>query len=276
MKIYIDVLMITNMILTFVYLQCVSVLTHRKVSKVRTILCCIIGGVGSLVVIVNSDSFIISLIITIVKIALSLLIVLIAFRCGIRKKAIKYIFLYFFINIMFTGICFIIWNVTNSRLIYINNYTIYFDISLLSMIIAVICIYIIITVYEFTLRHFFSQSNRYKAIYTVGDYQIELNAVADSGNKLCDPFTGTPVVIFCCNEMFDHFNLDNEDSFIQSGFRLTPCSTINGRSVIPITSKGRVTIADGENNWTELKCCVGITRNDKQKARAIFDPLLLQ
>lgn len=143
------------------------------------------------------------------------------------------------------------------------------------MTVATILIYCIISAYEWLLRRKYNASESYRAIYSIGNYQLELPAIADSGNKLCDPFTAVPVVIFCCNELYDHFNLDNDRLHLQAGFRLTPCTTINGESFIPITSKGNVTITDSHKNAKSIKCCIGIIRNEKQKAKAIFNPSLL-
>ncbi|MGN0601450.1 MAG: sigma-E processing peptidase SpoIIGA [Oscillospiraceae bacterium] len=275
MKIYLDVLIITNSIITLIYIQCICKITHIKISRIRLLLSSAFGGIASLIVILNNEGFIKSALITTLKLLIAGIIILIAFNIKSFKLSLKYIFLYFLMDIVFSGICLIIWQTTKSKIIYVKNYTVYFSISLLHMTVAAILIYGIISVYEWILRRKFNKAEKYKAIYSIGDYEIELKAIADSGNKLCDPFTGIPVVIFCCNELFEHFNLDNEKLFLQSGFRLTPYSTVSGKSVIPITSKGTVKILDGNNNVKNIRCCVGITRNNNQQARAIFNPCLI-
>ena len=275
MKIYLDVLIITNAVITLIYLQCICKITHSTISRIRILLSAAVGGISSLIVIVNSGGFIKSALVTAAKLAISGLIVLISFKSHSIKSFFKYIFLYFFIDIVFSGICLAVWNITKSRIIYVKNFTVYFDISLLQMVVAAVIIYGIISIYEWILRRKFNSAEKYKAVYCIGDYQLELPAISDSGNKLCDPFTGMPVVIFSCNELFEHFNLDNEKFYLQGGFRLTPYSTISGESFIPITSKGKVKITDSHNNEKIVKCCIGITRNDKHKAKAIFNPCLL-
>ena len=275
MKIYLDVLIITNAVITMIYIQCICKLTHSRISKIRQFVCSSIGGISSLIVILNSNGFFRSVLITTAKLAVAGLIVLIAFNINSIKAFIKYIFLYFLMNIVFSGVCLLVWNITESKIIYVKNFTVYFNISLLHMVIAAILIYGIISVYEWILRRKFNCSESYRATYSIGEYELELPAISDSGNKLCDPFTGTPIVIFSCNERFEHFNLDNEKLYPQGGFRLAPYSTISGNSFIPITSKGNVKITDSQDNVKLVKCCIGITRNDNQKARAVFNPCLL-
>lgn len=275
MRIYLDILIITNAVITMIYIKCISKITHTYISNTRLFLGSTIGGISSIIVILNSSGFVRSALITTGKFLIEALIIVVTFKCRSFKATVRYVFMYFLMDIVFSGICLIIWETTKSSVIFVKNYTVYFNISLIHMIIAVILIYVMISAYEWILRQRMNVTENYRAIYSIGDYEIELPAIADSGNKLCDTFTGTPVVIFCCSELFEHFNLDNEKLYLQSGFRLTPYTTIKGKSVIPITSKGNVKIADSKNNIKNVKCCIGVTRSDNRKAKAIFNPCLL-
>lgn len=275
LRIYLDILVITNAVITMIYIKCISKITHTYVKNLRLFLGSSLGGIASIIVVMNNSGFLRSALITTAKLAIAGTIVLISFKCRSLKNAIKYMFMYFLMDIIFSGICLIIWETTESSIIFVKNYTVYFNISLLHMIAAVILIYAFISVYEWILRCKMNAAESYKAVYTIGDYEVEIPAIADSGNKLCDTFTGTPVVIFCCSELYEHFNLDNEKLYLQSGFRLTPYTTIKEKSVIPITSKGNVKIIDSRNNIKSIKCCVGITRSDDRKAQAIFNPYIL-
>ncbi|MBQ9375822.1 MAG: sigma-E processing peptidase SpoIIGA [Ruminococcus sp.] len=276
MKIYLDVLIITNCITTLVFLSSISRITHRNSSKLRTTLSSLIGGISSLIVVLNPHGFLQSVAITIIKLLLITLIVFIAFNLKSIKALAKYIFLYFFIELVFAGISLLLWQITDSKIIYIKNYTVYFDISLIYLVIATIVIYAIISLYEWLLWIKFNKVEKYKATYTIGNYEIKLPAIADTGNKLYDLFTGTPIVVFCSAELYEHFNLDNVSQYSIAGFRLSPYSTVSGDSVIPITSKGSVTISDSSGNKAPVKCCVGVIHNGKNKSRAIFNPCLLQ
>lgn len=276
MKIYLDVLIITNCIMTIVYLQCISRITHTAISKNRMVISSLTGGIASLIVAVNANGFLQSFAVTIVKFLLIALIVFIAFKLKKAKDFAKYIFLYFFIELIFAGISLLLWQITGSRIIYVRNYTVYFDISLIQLVIAAIVIYLIISVYEWILRYKFSPSEKFRATYSIGNYSIELPAIADTGNRLCDAFTGMPIVIFYSGELYEHFNLDNEKLYPLGGFRIAPYSTVSGNSVMPITSKGTVTITDSSGNSKPVKCCVGVIHSGKNKSRAIFNPTLLK
>lgn len=275
MKIYLDVLFITNAVITLMYLKGLSKITHSKLKNSRIILASLFGGISSLILIIETHSFWQAALITTLKLAAVSAEILIAFGFGSIKKLFRYSILYIILNLIFAGCCLILWEITGSKIIYIKNYTVYFDISLLSIILSVILAYGAITVYDLITNRNFRKSHCYKAKYRIGDYEITLPAIADSGNLLCDSFTGCPVVVFYCNELFDHFNLDYENQFSLNGFRLIPCTTINGKCLLPVTSKGTVEVVDNNHFSKEIACYVGIARSGSNKSRAIFNPSLL-
>ncbi len=275
MKIYIDVLVITNAAVTLMFIMGLGKITHSPLRKLRTAVSCIFGGLSSLLVIAQPNGFFQSLIVTIVKTVCILITILIAFRWRGFMNLIKYFGLYIAMNILFAGCCFLLWEITGSRIIYIKNYTVYFDISLTSIAIATILAYIAISAYDAITARCFGKTKAYKAKYTVGDYEITLPAIADTGNTLCDSFSGIPVVVFYCDELYSHFNLDHENYYTVNGFRLIPYSTINGSSLMSVTSRGKVEILSEDNFAKEVRCYVGVVKSADNKSRAIFNPNLL-
>ena len=275
MKIYADVLVITNCIINMIYLQTTAKLTHRRTGAVRLFLGSLFGGMLALLIAADGSSFIGAVIITVVKftgIALTLLI-------GIKFKSVGSYFrclaVFAAVRAAYTGLIIVYWQLSGSKRIYVRNYTTYFDISLLKLTTAVITAYILLSLYDMVVRHFRRKTDKYEAVFRSGDYQVRLPAVADSGNTLCDSFTGLPVVIFCCSDMYLHFGLDNFEQSALMGFRLTPYKTIDGQGLIAVTSKGDVTIYNEKGTERMIKCCVGIKPTDSRHSRAIFAPELL-
>lgn len=80
MKIYLDVLIITNCIMTMIYLQCISRITHSRIKRSRIVISSLTGGIASLIVAVNAKTFIQSCAVTTVKLTLIGLIVFISFN----------------------------------------------------------------------------------------------------------------------------------------------------------------------------------------------------
>lgn len=57
MKIYIDVLVITNALISLIYLQCISRIVHQKIPALREAAACTFGGAGSLIAMIHTNSF---------------------------------------------------------------------------------------------------------------------------------------------------------------------------------------------------------------------------
>lgn len=275
MKIYIDLLILTNFILTMVYLETLGKLVHRKISGGRLAVSSIIGGLFSLIIVMNGASYPIAWMITVLKGVGIMLTLLFCFKYKSVRQYFKYLFIYCAVRLVYLGATLVFWQLSDSKKIYVRNYTFYFDISLLKLTLAVITAYIILSLYEFFTSRNSADSTAYTAIFKSGDYTLKLPAVSDSGNKLRDSFTGIPIVIFYCSELYSHYKLDENYENL-NGFRLVPFNTVNGGGLIPVTAKGEVTIIDNKDNAKQIKCCVGILKSDNSRSRAIFDPILLQ
>ena len=57
MKIYLDVLMITNAVITLIYINCICRVMHEKISSARETAAAAVGGAGSLIAVLDSSSF---------------------------------------------------------------------------------------------------------------------------------------------------------------------------------------------------------------------------
>jgi stage II sporulation protein GA (sporulation sigma-E factor processing peptidase) len=246
---------------------------HREISVPREIVACVIGGFGSLIAMAESNGFFGAWLITAAKFGIISAIILVAYSPLTAMGFAKHIFLYAVTELLFGGICFMLITVTHSRIIYMKNYTVYFDISLLDIAVCCCGVYLLIILCEKIRNKRIAAENRYRATYNLGKYEITMPAIADTGNMLCDSFTGVPVVIFCCTEMYEHYNLSCPEQMCFYGFRPIPYSTVGSDGLIYITSKGNVKITGG-NFSKDVECCVGILPT-KDNPHAIFNPTLL-
>ena len=81
-------------------------------------------------------------------------------------------------------------------------------------------VYGLLCLYENITRRCFNRAAKYEAIYENGGFIVKVPAICDSGNRLCDSFTGTPVVVFCCDRLFYHYDLDRDEPDPLSGFKI--------------------------------------------------------
>jgi stage II sporulation protein GA (sporulation sigma-E factor processing peptidase) len=273
MKIYLDVLVITNSVVTLIYLWCICRITHDKITPKREIAACAVGGAASLLVMAQSESFVGAFFITAAKFAAVGIIIFAAFSPKSLSEFVKFYFLYGALELIFGGLCFMYINLAQSRIIYIKNYTVYFDVSLLEIGACCACFYLITAVWEHIRLKNSGAQRKFRASFAEGKYEITLPAIADTGNMLCDSFTGAPVVIFCSDELYERYELSRPEQTALYGFRPIPYSTISGDGLIYITSKGSVTISCRDFTKS-VNCCVGVVPSSGG-THAIFNPEIL-
>lgn len=274
MKIYIDIVIITNTIITLICIETAARMINTKLSNRRLFLSSFIGGLTSLLIAVPANEYSTAVLITIIKILSYPMIALIAFKFKSIAKLIRNTLILFTENLAYMGIVLVLWEFSDTKLIYIRNYTVYFNISVMQITIAVVATYAALTVIEI-IRKAAKSSDNYNAVYTCGNYKLCVRAVADTGNKLCDCFTRTPVVIIYCDDLYYYYGLDSPATLSSGKFRLLPFETINGGGLIPVTYSGELTIIDDNYSYSDLKCCIGIKRSCGKRARAIFNPRIL-
>ena len=271
MKIYIDIAIITNTVITLICIEAAAKLINTKISNKRAFIAALFGGMTSLLIAVPANQYSVAVLITIIKLLSFPIISLIAFKYKGIAKLIRNTLILFAENLAYTGIVLVLWEFSDTKLIYIRNYTIYFNISILQITIAVAATYAVLTVIEI-IKKASDSSDNFNALYTCGNYRLCVPAVADTGNKLCDCFTRTPVVIIYCDDLYYYYGLDSPCAFSSGKFRLLPFETINGGGLIPVTYSGELTIYDDNKSYKDLKCCIGIKRSCGTKSRAIFNP----
>ena len=274
MKVYIDVLIISNILINTVFVKILAAAVHEKPKRKNILLCMIPAALSSLLIVIKPESYPESLLITVLKLAAVTLIVKIAFRLKTEKRLFIYTSIYIAVNIAFGGLCMIMWELFGAGFIKTGNLTVYFDIPIWLLILCTAAAYGLITMYE---RIRFTASvgkEKYRALFVFGSFSAEVPAVSDTGNKLIDSFSGEPVVVFSSSRIYYHFDLDDPGNYPTGGFHLIPCTTIAGTSLLPVTLKGKVTIFSDSGLIKELCCAAGITKSSG-KDRAIFDPRLL-
>lgn len=274
MKIYVDVLIITNSLICLIYLRCISHIVRQNIPAKREAAAAAAAGVGSLIAVADAQSMLSAFLVILAEMLIISAVIITAFLPHDIREFVKYFFLYLVTELLFGGCCFMIINLTKARIVCIKNYVIYFDVSLMQLGICSALIYIITALYESFQRRKLYAEVRYKARCVIGKYEITLPALADTGNHLSDSFTGEPVVIFRSDDMYEQYKLDMPEQMAFYGFRAVPYSTIGGDGLVFVTSKGNVTIFSDESS-KEVKCCVGIVPSEKRKQCAIFNPCIL-
>ena len=244
MVVYIDVLIVLNLYVNYFLIRAAAMVMRRVCSRKRCVSAAFAGALGALVILLPELPF---WAVALFKIALGALVVFITF--GRQKPADFAICVLFFLLVSFTfaGVMVALWTFAAPLGMVWSNGTAYFNIPLSAIAAFTAAAYCAVR-----LVRFFADKrlhcNRVCAVkISSGECEITLRGLCDTGNELCDLFSGKPVVVCCFdkiaplapNEVLDYFN-----GKLAESLRVIPCRTVSSEALVPIF-KADITI-DGK------------------------------
>lgn len=202
-------------------LQITARLCKKKINLIRIILSSAVGGVYSLIILIDSLP---AYIVFATKIIAALIMVLIAFKFFRVKSLVQTLGVFIFSSFLLLGVITGVLYLTKTPYIAINNSAVYLDVSSKQLILCALVAYILSCIV--VRLHNKSISN--KQIYTIEieneGKSVTLFAFADTGNKLREPFSNYPVIIV--RREFA------EKVVGSSKLRLIPATTVNNSSML--------------------------------------------
>lgn len=284
MVIYLDVLILINLYVTYFQILAVSVFTHRKSVWYRKLSAAGIGAVASLSIFIPQEMV---LTLTLLKIFLCALIAFVAFGyTGFRAYAVSVLFL-MLVSFVFSGLMFCVWLfAAPMKMLFING-TVYFGIDTMTIILSTCAAYGVVRIIRYILDKNGKTDGKYTVIIKNNGRECRLSALADSGNGMVDCFSGLPVIVcrrdMCADvsppaiEMIEN-NSDISDIGTQmiKGVRIMPFSTV-GKGGLICMFKAESVVIDDETNEEKypVNALIGIVIGGRQEYEAIFNPKIL-
>lgn len=277
--IYIDILLLLNFYITYFLIVGSSCLLHRKITLKRRISAAAAGAASSLAIFLPALPLLLNLVL---KLAASSLIVLSAWGFGGIKSFLGNTAFFFLVNCLYAGVMLGLWLfVCPSGMMY-NNGVSYFDIPLWIALAATAAAYFIVRIIRRILDSKNALDKKYTLEIITEKGTVTLSAMADSGNKLTDFFTGLPVIFcdlekcrqICPNSVLDQFSEKEKEPESIKGVRLIPCSTVSGGTMAVCFKPDKILIDNGERK-KEAEALVGFTERGLQGAEAVFNPVIL-
>lgn len=284
MVIYLDVLILINLYVTYFQILAVSVFTHRKSIWYRKLSAAGIGAVASLSIFIPQEMV---LTLTLLKIFLCALIAFVAFGyTGFRAYAVSVLFL-MLVSFVFSGLMLCVWLfAAPMKMLFING-TVYFGIDTMTIILSTCAAYGVVRIIRYILDKNGKTDGKYTVIIKNNGRECRLLALADSGNGMVDCFSGLPVIVcrrdMCADvsppaiEMIEN-NSDISDIGTQmiKGVRIMPFSTV-GKGGLICMFKAESVVIDDETNEEKypVNALIGIVIGGRQEYEAIFNPKIL-
>ncbi|MCR4780260.1 MAG: sigma-E processing peptidase SpoIIGA [Ruminiclostridium sp.] len=232
MIVYIDVLIVINIYVTYFTLRAAALMLHTRLSLFRLAASSVAGGIMSLAALIPIPV----LPSLLLKAALTVLIVLAAFGFGSLRDMILRSALCVTVSMLICGAAALIHEFAGTDFIFSANGYAYMNVSALVLVISSAVIYGVLSLWRrFTDSP--ADSVRVGLTVTRGDRTAVLSAITDSGCFLRDQFTGSPVIL-CRAAAADPVLPPNVHAYISggrmediSGIRLIPMTTAAGTSL---------------------------------------------
>lgn len=193
MTIYIDIVLIENLVMNFIIILATGVVLKEKIRLIRILCASLLGAIYSVVSYVSIFKIYSSIIL---KIILSVVVVYIAFSPQTMKKMWKDLLLFYLTSFVFGGAAFALIYIVKPQEILMKNGLFLGTYPLKTIILGSIIAFIIIVTAFTVVKTKFTKKDMFCEIeIQLNNKKILTTAMLDTGNLLKEPITGTPVIV---------------------------------------------------------------------------------
>ena len=244
MTIYIDIVLIENLLMNYIILFATGVILKIPIKHVRLILASFVGAIYTIIAYISglkiySNFFL--------KFILSVIIIYIAFNPNQLKKLLKYTLMFYLTSFVFGGAAFALIYIVKPQEILENNGLVLNSNSLKVIFISAIIAFIVVIIGFKIVKNKISAKDMYCDLkIKINDKNIETKAMIDTGNFLKEPITNTPVIVVEHTLLYDCIPkeiLNHMESILGGDFSEIPDQVkeeyVSRLKVIPFSSLGK-------------------------------------
>lgn len=244
MTIYIDVVLIENLIMNYIILFTTGLILKLKIQSIRILIASLLGAIYSIIaytgVLKIYSSFLL-------KIVLSVLIVYIAFNPQNVRKMWKDLLIFYLTSFVFGGAAFALIYIVKPQDIIMKNGLFLGTYPLKTVILGAVIAFAVIIAAFSIVKSRISKKDMFCEIETkINNKIVRTRAIIDTGNMLKEPITNTPVVVVEHTLLYECIPkeiLNNLENIIGGDFKKIPEQIkekyISKLKLIPFSSLGK-------------------------------------
>ena len=244
MTIYIDIVLIENLIMNYIILFTTAVVLKIKVNHIRLILASLLGAGYSIIAYMGIIKVYSSIIL---KIILSVLIIYIAFNPQNIKKMCKDLLLFYLVSFVFGGAAFALIYIIKPQNILMKNGLFLGTYTLKTVMLGAVVAFCIIIGAFAIIKNKISKKDMFCEIeILIKQKKIKTKAIIDTGNMLKEPITNVPVIVvehILLYSCMPKEILNNLKEIMGGDFKNIPCDIqekyISKLKLIPFSSLGK-------------------------------------
>lgn len=244
MTIYIDVVIIENLIMNYIILFATGIILKVKIKNIRLILASLLGAIYSVVAYMSILEIYSSIFL---KIILSIIIVYIAYYPQNVKQLCKDILIFYLTSFVFGGAAFALIYIVKPQDILMKNGLFLGTYPLKTILLAAVVAFIIIIAAFKIVKSKITKKDMFCNVnIKINNTEIETKAMIDTGNLLKEPITNTPVIVVEHTLLYNCMPkeiLNNLENILGGDFEKVPENIkneyISKLKLIPFSSLGK-------------------------------------
>lgn len=244
MTIYIDIVLIENLIMNYIILLTVAIVLKIHRNNVRILGSSLIGALYAIFAYTSTLEIYSTIF---VKILLSIIMIYIGFKPQNIKILCKQILLFYLTSFVFGGAAFSLLYFIKPQDVLMKNGVLLGTYPLKTVMLSAIVGFIVVVITFKIVKNRISKKDMYcKIDISLNNKNIETIAMIDTGNLLKEPITNTPVIVVEHTLLYDVIPkeiLNNLNEILGGDFSKVPEKIKNEYmlklKVIPFTSLGR-------------------------------------
>ncbi len=258
-----DVLFILNFFITFLLLQVTAKVTKCAAKTGRLVLSSALGGLYALIILVDLPSYLSVL----SRIIAAAVLLLTAFSLHRVKHFAAALLVFLFVNLVFLGVIVGCYLLFQSERIAVNNGTVYFDIGARGLLVCAFFAYVLSCGIVRLYNRKMAAGEVYTLLVESGGQCVTLFALADTGNRLREPFSGAPVIVAQEERLAALFDEKSQ--------RLIPASTVSSTAYLRAFKPDRVTVKTAKGSEVLGDVYIALSTQMKDGCSAVINPEIL-
>ena len=193
MTIYIDVVLIENLIMNYIIIYATSIVLKKKKKHLRFFLASLLGAIYTILSYTSALEIYTSIIL---KILLSIIIVYISYNPQTMKKMWKDTVIFYLVSFVFGGVAFSLIYIIKPQEVLMKNGLFLGTYPLKTTALGTIVAFILIILTVKIIKTKISKKDMFCDIkIKINEQIIKTKAMVDTGNLLKEPITNTPVIV---------------------------------------------------------------------------------
>jgi stage II sporulation protein GA (sporulation sigma-E factor processing peptidase) len=222
MTIYIDVLVSTNIYISYFLLLGVCKITKIKPNRLRLCLGALLGGLSACTILLRPLPMVLGIIL---KLIYAFVITLASFHLTSIVSYIKTTGVFFAVTFVFGGMMFALETLAGVSNVSTNNFSVYLDISPVFLIFSTVVCYAALSIYSRFTERKTPGTESYEITVALSGKEVCLTGMLDTGNSLAEPFSGLPVIVVM-KEKLKEFTLPAQS------LRVIPFESVGGDGLL--------------------------------------------